>query len=113
LNKLIGCLRDHHPDGTGRCAIDVVMSEIGDDWYEIVVDGSPQSAPALRPGRYDLSTVVYRQRALGNNRIRLIEFPREDSATGVGGYWHPNIRTHEKMAEQLAAAVRRDLKWPR
>jgi len=74
-------------------------------------DASPPGHKALSTVRDYLSTVVYRQHAIGNKRIRLIEFPVEDPRSGVGGYGHPNVKTHVEMAEQLAAAIRSDLHW--
>lgn len=46
--------------------------------------------------------------AAGDKNIHLVDLDEMDPATGVGAAGHPNIRTHERMAEKLTAAIRAD-----
>jgi lysophospholipase L1-like esterase len=74
-------------------------------------DTDPPGHHALSTLRDYLNTVVAQRQALGDKRIRLLEFEQEDPATGVGAEQHPNIETHEEMAERLDAAIQSDLRW--
>lgn len=74
-------------------------------------DSDPPGHHALTTLRDYLQTVVNSRRALGDSRIRLIEFPQENPTTGVGAEQHPNIETHEDMAEQLISAIQADMRW--
>jgi len=74
-------------------------------------DSDPPGHHALATLRDYLQTVVNERRALGDKRIRLLEFQQEDPVTGVGADQHPNIKTHEEMAERLVAAIEADLHW--
>lgn len=74
-------------------------------------DADPQGQHQLTSMRIYLQSVVDLRRSLGDRRVRFLEFPQEDPVTGVGALQHPNIKTHEEMAEELAAAIHTDLKW--
>jgi hypothetical protein len=77
----------------------------------MMTDSDPPGHHALTNLRDYLQTVVDSRHALGDRRIRLVEFQPEDLVTGVGAQQHPNIKTHEEMAERLVAAIERDLHW--
>jgi lysophospholipase L1-like esterase len=47
----------------------------------------------------------------GDARIHRIDFPPQRQEDGFGADWHPSVKTHQRMAELLAEAVRRDLSW--
>lgn len=74
-------------------------------------DTDPPGHHALSTLRDYLNTVVAQREALGDKRIRLLEFEQEDPTTGVGAEGHPNIETHEEMGERLVAAIQSDLRW--
>jgi len=74
-------------------------------------DNDPPGHHALATLRDYLQTVVNDRRALGDKRIRLLEFQQEDPVTGIGADQHPNIKTHEEMAERLVAAIQTNLRW--
>lgn len=48
----------------------------------------------------------------GDGRIHYIEFPLMDSASeGIGGHWHPSVRTHLRVGSQLAREISSKLGW--
>ena len=42
-------------------------------------------------------------------RLHFLEFDEQRREDGIGADWHPSLATHRKMAERLAAAMRKDL----
>ncbi|MFC5470647.1 SGNH/GDSL hydrolase family protein [Cohnella suwonensis] len=48
----------------------------------------------------------------GDERIYFYEFPPQNvEKNGVGGDWHPSLKTHAIMAELLAAEIKNKLGW--
>ena len=55
--------------------------------------------------------VVARRRASGDSRCHTISFAVQRAEDGYGSDWHPSVKTHRKMADQLVAAIRADTGW--
>ena len=48
----------------------------------------------------------------GETKIRVLHFdPQNPQRDGLGGDWHPNLKTHALMAKKFAAALQADLGW--
>ncbi len=77
----------------------------------MLTDSYPPGAHALTRSRAYISSVVRALRANGDARISFLEFPAQDSANGLGCDYHPSLKTHRLMGEQLAAALRERLGW--
>jgi len=58
-----------------------------------------------------INTVVNAKNASGDAKVHFIEFPVQDPANGIGADWHPSVKTHQIMADQLAAQLKADLGW--
>ncbi|PYG86888.1 lysophospholipase L1-like esterase [Ruminiclostridium sufflavum DSM 19573] len=58
-----------------------------------------------------VGTVVNDKKTSGDNKVHFIEFPQQDQANGYGEDWHPTVKTHQIMADQLAAQIKKDLGW--
>jgi hypothetical protein len=43
--------------------------------------------------------------------VRLLVFETQDGKNGLGTDWHPSVKTHQIMADKLAAALQADLGW--
>lgn len=71
-------------------------------------DGWPVGNKALSTLRGYLQRMVAR---VGDPKLHLIEFDVQKEEDGIGSSWHPNLKTHEKMADRLSAALRTDLGW--
>jgi lysophospholipase L1-like esterase len=70
------------------------------------------------PGRKALSTVRGYNQAIvaalqkeGDKKVHYVEFAVQDMKDGIGGDWHPSVKTHQKMADVLIAALKKELKW--
>jgi lysophospholipase L1-like esterase len=55
--------------------------------------------------------VVARRIALGDVRCRVFSFDIQSEADGFGSDFHPNVRTHAKMADKLIAAIGKETGW--
>ncbi len=71
-------------------------------------DGWPPEHRALSTLRSYLAHLVTQ---VSDARVHQIEFDVQQESDGIGADWHPNLRTHAKMAARLTAAIRRDLHW--
>ncbi len=56
-----------------------------------------------------IESAVTTRRAAGDTSLRFLVFPPGQQSYGCD--WHPNAKTHRQMADLLAAAIERDLKW--
>jgi lysophospholipase L1-like esterase len=55
--------------------------------------------------------VVAKRRASGDSRCHTMDFAVQQAEDGYGSDWHPSVKTHMKMADQLVAAIRADTDW--
>ncbi len=48
----------------------------------------------------------------GDKRIHRVDFdPQDGNRDGLGGDWHPNLKTHNLMAGKLVEAIAKELGW--
>jgi hypothetical protein len=66
---------------------------------------------ALKEARAYLSSVLDGLRNDGLRGLQMIEFPPQSATEGYGCDGHPSARTHERMAAQLAGAIRGGVGW--
>jgi lysophospholipase L1-like esterase len=92
--------RKNYPKAHIYCAAGSMMS-----------DNYPAGHHALSTLRAYLTKIVADERASGDANISFLEFDPQDGKNGIGADYHPNVKTHEIMAEKLAEALTRDLKW--
>jgi lysophospholipase L1-like esterase len=77
----------------------------------MLTDNYPPGGHALTRARLYITQVVAQVRAAGEKRIVFVEFPSQDFANGLGCDYHPSLKTHRMMGDQLAATLRAELKW--
>lgn len=77
----------------------------------MLTDSYPPGVHALTHTRAYIAGIVSAARAKGDTRISFLEFPTQDLANGMGCDYHPSLKTHRLMGEQLAAALRERLGW--
>ena len=92
-------LRTHYPTAMIYCAIGPMMA-----------DSSATNKPLTTLRDY-ISIIKRDLSSDGDARIRVIDFGTQDPKNGLGSDWHPNIKTHELMADQLDATLRKDMSW--
>ena len=99
--SFIGRLRERAPKARIYCAIGPMMS---DNW-------PPQNKALSTLQRYMIDVIGLRA-AVADDNIQVLEFATQDEAKeGIGSDWHPTITAHQRMANGLINAIRRDLHW--
>jgi lysophospholipase L1-like esterase len=58
-----------------------------------------------------LNGVISTRAGAGDKNLALLEFGTQDPADGLGCDSHPSLKTHQKMADKLDAALKADLGW--
>ncbi|MBI3857213.1 MAG: SGNH/GDSL hydrolase family protein [Planctomycetes bacterium] len=93
-------LRKNYPQCHVFCAVGSMMS-----------DSYPPGRKALSTIRQYTSGLVEALRKAGDKKIHYVEFDAHDPKNGLGGDWHPSLKTHRLMADRLTAAVKKELGW--
>jgi lysophospholipase L1-like esterase len=48
----------------------------------------------------------------GDDKVAYLPFPTQDiNRDGIGGHWHPNLKTHAKMADRLVKEIGKAVDW--
>jgi lysophospholipase L1-like esterase len=47
----------------------------------------------------------------GDKNVAYLPFPQQQDADGIGGDWHPSIKTHIKMADLLTKKIEEAVAW--
>jgi len=92
--KFVTDLRGHYPAARFFLALGSMLS--GESY--------------TKAGTY-LKAVIAERAAAGDKNLTLLEFGSQDSADGLGCDYHPSLKTHQKMADKLTAALKADLAW--
>ena len=74
--------------------------------------GSMLSGDSYKQAVAYINAVIAARAALGDKNLTLLEFGSEDAdLDGLGCDSHPSLKTHQKMADKMVAALRADLGW--
>lgn len=93
-SKLVDKVRSQYPNASIYCAVGPMLS--GDQ---------------LSNMKKYVGNVVTNKNSTGDKNVKFIEFPQQDQANGLGEDWHPSIKTHQLMADQLSKQIKADLGW--
>lgn len=93
-NNFLGKIRNQYPNAHIYCAVGPMLN-----WDQ------------LAKCKECITNVVSQKNTSGDSKVHFIEFPAQDGTNGYGEDWHPSVKTHELMANQLAAQIRTDLGW--
>jgi lysophospholipase L1-like esterase len=74
-------------------------------------DGYPPGRKALSTLRGYNQGIVAALAKEGDKKIHYVEFEPQDQKNGIGGDWHPSVKTHKLMADVLVAAIKKELSW--
>jgi lysophospholipase L1-like esterase len=55
--------------------------------------------------------VVADQKAAGDKKICYLPFENQKEEDGIGGDWHPSVKTHQKMADRLVKELQAAVGW--
>src|SRR6185369_14592371 len=70
----------------------------------------PKDQKALTTVKNYLNAVIDAESKAGDKNIHFLEFtPKDGNADGFGGDWHPSVKTHQKMADKLVEALKKEL----
>jgi len=93
--KFVSDLRGHYPSARFFLAVGSMLS--GDSY--------------TKAAAY-LKAVIDARASAGDKNLTLLEFGSQDgNADGLGCDYHPSLKTHQKMADKLIAALKADLGW--
>jgi lysophospholipase L1-like esterase len=93
------------------------------EFLDFVREKRPQAhifladGPMMEPGekldnlRRWNEQIVELRHAAGDLKVHVLHFDVQKATDGYGSDWHPSVKTHEIMAEKLAAAVRALVNW--
>ncbi len=65
----------------------------------------------LEKARTYIANVVKKLKDAGDSKLATFELAEQSESDGYGCDWHPSAKTHEKMAEQVVAALKSNLDW--
>jgi lysophospholipase L1-like esterase len=72
----------------------------------------PKDQKALTTVKNYLNAIIDAESKAGDKNIHFLEFtPQDGNADGLGGDWHPSVKTHQKMADKLVEALKKELGW--
>ena len=93
--KFVSDLRGHYPAARFFLALGPMLS--GDSY--------------TKAAAY-LKAVIADRASAGDKNLTLLDFGIQDTnADGLGCDYHPSLKTHQKMADKLQAALKADLAW--
>jgi len=98
--EFIKRVRTHYPQCHVFLAVGSMMS-----------DGYPPGRKALSTLRGYNQGIVEALKKEGDKKVHYVEFEPQDQKNGIGGDWHPSVKTHKLMADVLAAAIKKELGW--
>jgi lysophospholipase L1-like esterase len=79
--------------------------------YLLCTNGPMLTDPDLSTVRGYIDNVVQALNSAGDSRVGSFEITPQDGTNGYGCDWHPSLVTHQNMATELEAALRRALGW--
>lgn len=97
--ELLARIRKNYPEAWIYCAVGPMLG----DW--------PEDRKPGRAIRSYLNKLMEQSALSGIEKIRLIDFGLQNIEDSPGADWHPGLKTHRLMAEQLKDALRKDLGW--
>jgi lysophospholipase L1-like esterase len=100
LVRLVGRVRAIHPAALIVCCVGSMLT-----------DTYPPGKQALTLGRGYVRAAVEQKNKAGDARVTFLEFPPQDPAIGYGCDYHPSVKTHQQMADRLAAHLQKELGW--
>ena len=73
--------------------------------------GCMMSGDQLRSAQQALEKTTEYAHQQGDSEVYRFDFTPHDGSLGYGGDWHPSMRQHEKMANELTPFLKQLMKW--
>lgn len=97
--ELVHVVRAAYPKAFIVCALGPMLTNV-----------YPEGRNALTKARKYMKVAMTKLRESDKN-IDFIEFPEQNHANGLGCGFHPSLKTHQLMAEQLTAFLKERMGW--
>ncbi len=97
---LVHAVRAAYPKAFIVCALGSMLTNI-----------YPEGRNALTQARKYMKVAVAKIRDAGDKNVDLLEFPEQNHANGLGCGFHPSLKTHQLMSEQLTAFLKERMGW--
>ncbi|KNY27194.1 lipolytic protein G-D-S-L family [Pseudobacteroides cellulosolvens ATCC 35603 = DSM 2933] len=91
---LISKIRTNYPDAHIFCTIGPMMWGSG-----------------LESCKSYVTDVVNDFKSKGDLKVYMMEYPQQSETNGYGEDWHPSLKTHQLMADQLTKEIKTKLGW--
>ncbi|HEY9059092.1 MAG TPA: SGNH/GDSL hydrolase family protein [Pseudobacteroides sp.] len=91
---LVSKIRTNYPDAHVFCTIGPMLWGTG-----------------LESCRSYVTEVVNDFKSKGDSKVYMMEYPQQSEANGYGEDWHPSLKTHQLMADQLTKEIKAKLGW--
>ncbi|MBO7580282.1 MAG: lipase [Bacteroidaceae bacterium] len=77
----------------------------------VLLCGCMMSGDQLRSAQQALDTTVAYAHQQGDKEVYRFDFTPHDGSLGYGADWHPSMRQHEKMANELTPYLKKLMNW--
>lgn len=92
--NLVTKIRSNYPDAHIFCTIGPMLWGSG-----------------LESCRSYVNEVVSSFKTKGDSKVYFMEYPQQSESNGYGEDWHPSLKTHQLMADQLTEEIKSKLGW--
>jgi hypothetical protein len=92
--NLVAKIRTNYPDAHIFCTIGPMMWGSG-----------------LESCKSYITEIVNDFKTKGDSKVYMLEYPQQSESNGYGEDWHPSLKTHQLMADQLTAEIKSKLDW--
>ena len=77
----------------------------------VLLCGCMMSGEQLRSAKEALDTTLSYAQQQGDKEVYRFDFTPHDGSLGYGADWHPSMRQHEKMANELTPYLKKLMNW--
>ena len=77
----------------------------------VLLSGCMMNGQQLLSAQQAMNTTVCYAHQQGDTEVSRFDFTPHDGSLGYGADWHPSMRQHEKMAQELTTYLKELMKW--
>lgn len=99
-HELVHAVRAAYPKALIVCALGPMLS-----------DAYPEGRSNLTRARRYMKAAVAKLEEASDPNVAFLEFPEQRHADGLGCGFHPSLKTHELMGEQLTSFIKERMGW--
>jgi len=99
-HELVRTVRAAYPNAFLVCALGPMLSNV-----------YPEKRNNLTKARQYMKAAVAKLKEAGDTNLEFLEFPEQKHSNGLGCGFHPSVKTHQLMADQLTAFIKERMGW--